>query len=446
MNRPARIKEYISSAYPRLGVNKKREVARLVYEIAKIKKLDYASVFDELRRNNLKDFRKIKQYLLKKRFPLSYSENLNPYLPALQLNEEYRVLPEEEFLYPSSVFYDSAGESSEILKKIKKEYPEAEFVKINSLKDYVAERGFSTATYNKRRSQFFAVKEKYDFVKPCPCTSNSVNCGYNIINMGFGCPYECSYCYLQEYSNTPGIVVPVNTGDFISDLDKKIKSGRRYGTGEFTDSLALDHITGFSEVLVNFFRGREALLELKTKSSNIQNLLKTRPAENVVVAFSLNPQSFIEKNEFYCASLKGRLEAAGACSRAGYGVAFHFDPIVLYPGWEKDYAEVVKMMFNYLSPVDIKWISLGTFRFKRELKKIIENRFPESDILNGELSISFDGKLRYPRDMRIDAYRKMIAEIERESKNPFIYLCMESRSVWNDSGLSRAWGWKNLLS
>ena len=47
----------------------------------------------------------------------------------------------------------------------------------------------------------------------------------------------------------------------------------RIGTDEFTDSLALDSLTCFSPLLVNFMRDKKnAILELKSKSVVINNL------------------------------------------------------------------------------------------------------------------------------------------------------------------------------
>ncbi len=441
MNKPSLIKKEVSSIYPQLGINKKREVVRLVFETASREKKNYKRILKELKKRKLYSFTKVKEYLLKRRFPLSCSANMEPYLPSLEIEPSLRVRINKKNFYPKRIFFDSAGEESKIFRRAAEKYPRSEKIKIKSLKDFIKEKGFSVKDYNRRRENLFIVREKYDFLKKCPCTSNSVNCGYNIINMGFGCPYECTYCYLQEYANTPGIVIHSNPQDFIEELKGKIRPGLRYGTGEFTDSLAVDEISGFSKDLIKLFSGSGSVLELKTKSVNINNILESSSSGDCVVSWSLNPENFVRKNEFYTAGLKERLEAAGECCRAGWDIAFHFDPIVLYPDWEKEYEKTVNMMFDYVPERRIRWISLGTFRFKRQLKKIIENRFPKSDILNGELSIDFDGKLRYPAALRLDAYLKMKKFIEKHSREILIYLCMEEKKMWESSGLKPVWKW-----
>ena len=102
----------------------------------------------------------------------------------------------------------------------------------------------------------------------------------------------------------------------------------------------------------------EYIFEFKTKSDNIDSLLQNKAAKNVVIAWSLNPQEVIDQNEFYSASLIKRLKAAKKCAEAGYKVAFHYDPIIYYSGWEQAYSEVIEKMFKYVKTSQISWISM----------------------------------------------------------------------------------------
>jgi len=85
---------------------------------------------------------------------------------------------------------------------------------------------------------------------------------------------DCSYCFLQEYlANNPTLKVFTNIDDLLGEVAKWwiVNPGDnfRIGTGELSDSLALDHLLGFSADLVPFFflpSGKNVLLELKTKS------------------------------------------------------------------------------------------------------------------------------------------------------------------------------------
>jgi len=64
------------------------------------------------------------------------------------------------------------------------------------------------------------------------------------------------------------------------------------------------------------------------------------------------------------------------------------------------------------------------------LKRTMRERFPKSGLLTGEQVLCPDGKLRYFQPLRVEMYRKMVRWIRRAAPTVKIYLCMESRGVW----------------
>ena len=69
----------------------------------------------------------------------------------------------------------------------------------------------------------------------------------------------------------------------------------RVGTGEITDSLALEPLTGMVGALMPYFVEQpNVLLELKTKSDCVDSLLDFDPKGRIVVAWSMNPQRVID--------------------------------------------------------------------------------------------------------------------------------------------------------
>jgi spore photoproduct lyase len=336
---------------------------------------------------------------------------------------------------PKTIYVERAVEGSEFTSRLVNLFPGAHFEIIESYRQFIQGKAFTPRDYNHRIETFFVVHEQHDFFKACPCSNAVKSCGYHNVNLGFGCPFECSYCFLQNYTNAPGIVFPANLADFFKAFEG-YRQDIRVGSGETTDSLAFDHITGFSPQLVEFFRRHpQSLFEFKTKSDNVELLLTVKSAPNIVVAWSVNPQSIIDQEEFFTASLEERLKAAGKCARAGYSTAFHFDPIVAYPGWERDYAEVVDRIFAAVPEKGVRWISLGTLRMTPEHKKMIENRFPENTILDAELLTAPDGKVRYHENVRRDIYQKMLGFLRQHTKRDIIYLCMEPAGMWQDVGV-----------
>jgi len=280
--------------------------------------------------------------------------------------------------------------------------------------------------------------QKGNFLKPCPGTKNYICCLYQILDLATNCNLDCSYCILQVYLNIPFFVQYVNIDDLFSELDREINGNKeviyRIGTGELTDSLSLDHITGLSKDLVPYFSGfSNACLELKTKSIEVENLLELKHKGRTIVSWSLGPNSIISSEELSAPSLEERLEAAKLCQKVGYRLGFHFDPLIVYPGWEEEYKSVVDSLFQAIDPKMIAWISLGALRFPPQMEGILRGRFPQSNLVRGELFRGLDGKLRYFRPIRIELFQKVYGWIKERAPEVFVYLCMESRRVWSDT-------------
>lgn len=272
-------------------------------------------------------------------------------------------------------------------------------------------------------------------LKPCPGTSNHICCGYYVINAVTNCPMDCSYCVLQGYLNNPFLTLYTNWDDLLEEIHDFLSTGRqslsRLGTGELSDSLALETIFPFSQFLIPFFAGRNnGILELKTKSVNVDSLLPLNHQGKTIVSWSLNPPKMIEREERKTAPLEERIAAARKCQEKGYPLGFHFDPLFYQEGWEQEYQESIDQLFKQIDPKRILWISLGGFRYPSDLKAIVQERFPQTEVFLGELFPGRDAKFRYLREIRTEMYQKMVRWLKAVDPNLFVYLCMESKEVW----------------
>ncbi|MDY7033534.1 MAG: DNA photolyase [Thermodesulfobacteriota bacterium] len=275
------------------------------------------------------------------------------------------------------------------------------------------------------------------FLKSCPGTNNYICCGYQILNFATNCNMDCTYCVLQAYLNNPPMIVYANVDDMFAELDERIDgdtdSFYRIGTGEFTDSLTLDHLLGFTRLIVPYFaEKRNAVLELKTKTVNIENLAGLHHGGKVLTAWSLNTDSIAKREELLAPSMDQRIDAAFQCQKMGYELAFHFDPLIYYPGWEDGYRRTLDKLFARIDPEYIAWMSMGCFRFVPELKPIIQRRFPFSKIIYEEFIPGLDGKMRYFKPLRMEIYSKMREWLREYTSDLCLYLCMESSEVWRE--------------
>jgi len=281
----------------------------------------------------------------------------------------------------------------------------------------------------------FLTRNRGRFIRKCPGTRSYICCGYQILHIGTYCTMDCSYCILQAYFHPPVLQYFVNQEALFAELDSLFACNkppfRRLGTGEFTDSLIWEPWTGLSKMLVPYFgRQDRIVLELKTKTCSVENLKGLPHNKKTIVAWSLNPPAVIRREERHTASLEARLQAASRCEAWGYPLAFHFDPLILYDGWEQDYKKLIEQLFATVSAHNIVWISLGSFRFMPGLKPVIQKRFPQSGILYGEFVPGLDGKLRYFKPLRIELYRKVVTWIREFAPDVLIYFCMEDEKVW----------------
>ena len=276
-------------------------------------------------------------------------------------------------------------------------------------------------------------KAKGNIVRDCPGTRYHICCGYKTIDLIEGCIMSCSYCILKAYINTPCIKInrdiPYIKSQITQMIDSETDHILRFGTGELSDSLALDLKLGLNRPLVEFFgEKRKAFLELKSKWAYIAHLT---PYLNpyTVISFSLAPQNIINKEEKRTSPLYRRLRAARKAQESGCFVGLHFDPIIIYEGFEKDYEYLVDDIGRILDLKKVIWVSLGLLRFPPKLL----DRFIEEgrkNLLYGEFIRGEDGKYRYIKQERIKVYRMIYSLLKAREEELFIYLCMEREDVW----------------
>ncbi len=293
-----------------------------------------------------------------------------------------------------------------------------------------------------RRNAVTQAVHQGEFWKPCPgTTAGYLCCGYQIITPLTGCGMYCRYCVLQAYLESPSQVEFVNFADLESEVRDKLRRFRgvlRFGTGEFADSLYLENRLGLSRKIAELLAPYpNALVEFKTKSAHVDALADIKNPRSVVVGFSLNTPRMVSLFEQGTALVPDRLAAAKRCIDRGFWVAFHYDPMFRYPGWEQEYRQLTADVFAAVPETSrIAWWSMGGFRSSPALKTLLKKTNDHLPLFAmGELVQGEDGKIRYYRPVRVELYSAIREEID--SQNPAIplYLCMESPEVWQASGM-----------
>jgi len=260
---------------------------------------------------------------------------------------------------------------------------------------------------------------------------------YKLVPISNGCPYYCTYCYLAYVYRkfSPFIKININYDTMFRQIRKSMadSSGMAsFNMGEMLDSLALDHITNLSTLLIPFFSGfSKGYLMLLTKSSNVDNLLAVEPNQHIVVSWSLNSQKIIEQYEPGTANLFERIEAAKRCQEHGYRIRFRIDPGILYPDWHTGYSELIEKTLSVTEPENI---TLGMLRLLPGHLHLAESAYPKraKKLLKRNFSKgASDGKLRYLPNERVKFYNFLIDRIRSIDKKVSISLCRETPEVWS---------------
>lgn len=247
----------------------------------------------------------------------------------------------------------------------------------------------------------------------------------------FNCVYECEYCYLQGYFSSPDLVFFVNHDEILQEMQRLVDVHPDktvwFHAGEFSDSLALSHITGELPQYWDFFRANiRARLELRTKSNNLTALRQLEALQNITVSFSLSVVSQAEQYDREAPSVDARLGAMQRLSEMGFRLAIHFDPIIWQENFAGEFDELSARIAADVGFAAIDYISVGAVRFAKDVFREAKINYPQSGMFARNFIQGNDQKMRYIRPLRL-AFLEKAREILKKHGCPeeIIYFCME---------------------
>ena len=266
----------------------------------------------------------------------------------------------------------------------------------------------------------------------CPVASEkTVCCNLMTIDAVQGCSLGCSYCSIQTFYTDGKISIDKNLAEKLSKIPLDPSKNYHIGSGQSSDSLAIGNREGVLDAQLEFARkNSNIILEFKTKSSNIDHLVKTDVPKNVFVSWSLNPQLFIDNEEHGTASLDQRISSARRLSDKGILIGFHFHPIVYYENYEKDYSDVVKKVMTTFEPSEIAMISMGTLTFIKPAIQKLRSTGLSSKVLQIPMADAV-GKSSYTREIKAEIFNQVYSQFDHWHDRVFFYLCMEESAVWD---------------
>ena len=177
-------------------------------------------------------------------------------------------------------------------------------------------------------------------------------------SFGYGCLYDCSYCYMKRHkpgglsvaTNTEDILTEINSHAAFADVQKPNQTHKDYITYDIScnEDFALHAKHHEWEKIFRFFKNHPDIMgSFATKYVN-KNLLYFNPKGKIRIRFSLMPQCKADIHEPNTSKIIDRILAIDAFTFAGYDVHVNFSPIIVYDGWLNDYFELFKLMDKYI--------------------------------------------------------------------------------------------------
>lgn len=237
-----------------------------------------------------------------------------------------------------------------------------------------------------------------------------------------GCLYDCDYCYLQGLYPSANTVLFVNLENAFDEVAPYLSHPTLIATSYDTDTLAVESLSNQTLQWLEFAERYETLhLEIRTKSANFKPLSTLTPNKRVTLAWTLSPQSIIERYEHATPSLEARLKAAKNAIDAGWNVRLCIDPVIYTDEFELLYGTLIERIFEVIDPAKLHQLTLGSFRMSQSHLRSIK-KLRRSDIAFYPYEVH-DEMVTYPK-----ATEQRILEflLERATK----YLSTERIRTW----------------
>jgi len=241
------------------------------------------------------------------------------------------------------------------------------------------------------------------------------------------CPGMCEYCYLNTtLGKKPYIRVYVNIGEILDRAGAYIKEGEPditvFEGAATSDPLPVEPWTGALREVIEFF-GREdrGRFRFVTKFTAVDSLLDAAHNGHTRFRFSLNSDYVISRFERGTPPLAERVKAAARVAEAAYPLGFIIAPILVYDGWQHDYANLLRELQAGLSPGARAGLTFEfiTHRFTARAKTNILDIFPRTGLPLNETERRYKfgqfgyGKYIYPAEVFEEVKNYMYRQVEQ---------------------------------
>lgn len=306
-----------------------------------------------------------------------------------------------------TIYIEEAAFGYDIAKHVLERHKDTEVVIIRSYKD----------VFNRSR-QHFGIQKIYPSLILAVKKDNFIYRGSNLCqSFGYSntyyatlilnCIYDCEYCFLQGMYNSAYIVAFVNTDDFLNEFSQLNDS--YIALSYETDLIASHGIVPYIDLLYDSFRTGSNVVEIRTKSANMNFFKEHEPIDNLIMAFTLTPDEVINRFEKYTPSLKARIKAVNTAIDRGFKVRLCFDPVFA------DEADIYKGFYDHIfTQIDsskVIDIGYGFFRMPKDYFSKISKKSDSAVFVKD--FVTEDNSVTYPEMLREETIKKHLSILEK---------------------------------
>ena len=277
--------------------------------------------------------------------------------------ERRQPSPVDRLLKVSRIYMEPAVTGYERGREVLARYPDAERVEVASHWNipglFGNEGNIEDWNRIKQTVLVLGVKKGMTFVP------NGRSCDYIPPSTANGCVMSCAYCYVPRnkgYANPLSVFVNIEQiRRAIRRHAEKLGPKREpntvdprywvYDIGCNSDCSADAAVSDNVYDLVRLFRDAvpTGMASFATKLVN-RDLLAYDPRGKTRVRFSLMPAGRAKLLDVRTSPVPERIAAVNDFVDAGYEVHLNFSPVVVYDGWQAEYAELFRQVDDVLSP------------------------------------------------------------------------------------------------
>lgn len=289
----------------------------------------------------------------------------------------------------TTLYIEEAAQEHPLAQSIKQRFSNRQIIECRHYAELFNPRSQNFRLQKQQPALILAIKHGQRVLPAPPGYGIGANHNYYFSHM-LNCIYDCRYCFLQGMYRSAHTVLFVNYEDFLHDIEVIADEHRdepvHFFSGYDGDSLALEPLSGFAQTFIPGLDNiPNALLELRTKSTQVRQLLQMEISSRCVTAFSFTPEPVSAATEHGVPALQQRLDAMCKLQQLGWPVGLRLDPLIDCDNFEALYRQLLETLFASIDTDRIHSVSFGPFRMPQGFFEQMAKLYPEEPLFAGNL-------------------------------------------------------------